>query len=411
MLMQNEVEIKWHGINKEHYIDKGYEFTNTGDVFLVKFEDVLPSCHTLIDLKCDYQQEGCKNIYQKRVADYYKNNINSTIHKDCCDNPNCMKLKRQEGTILKYGCDNVAQVSFIQRQKIKTCKEKYGGNSPICSSEVRQKSKETLKLKYNVENISQVDDIKKLKSETLYNNYGVTNPMLIESVKEKLINNNLEKYGTKYYTQTDEYKEKAIITNQNKYGVDWYLSLDEPHQKGRAVCLDKYGTEFPIQLKDIRNKARQTMYKNGTAPKSSQQIYIAQLYNGQLNYLINSVFLDIAFPEKNLYIEYNGSGHELQVKFGTITHEDFIQKERVRYYYLKNKGWNLIEIISRKDYIPSDSILLQMLDYAKSYISTGHSWIKFDIDNSQVITSQYIKFYDYRKLRKIKEKDLQSQIA
>jgi len=47
-----------------------------------------------------------------------------------------------------------------------------------------------------------------------------------------------------------------------------------------------------------------------------------------------------------------------------------------------------------------------MLDYAKNYIFTGHSWIKFDIDNSQIITSQYKIKIDFGRLRTITNKDL-----
>jgi len=54
----------------------------------------------------------------------------------------------------------------------------------------------------------------------------------------------------------------------------------------------------------------------------------------------------------------------------------------------------------------SDNILLNMLDYAKQYLSTGHSWIKFDIDNSKITTSQYETDYDFGELRKISKLDI-----
>ena len=43
-----------------------------------------------------------------------------------------------------------------------------------------------------------------------------------------------------------------------------------------------------------------------------------------------------------------------------------------------------------------------MIEYAKKYISTGHSWIKFDIDNSKIINSQGEINYDFGDLRKIR---------
>jgi hypothetical protein len=47
-----------------------------------------------------------------------------------------------------------------------------------------------------------------------------------------------------------------------------------------------------------------------------------------------------------------------------------------------------------------------MYDIALEYLKSGHSWIKFDIDNSKIINSQFECDYDYGVLRKIKEEDL-----
>jgi hypothetical protein len=65
-------------------------------------------------------------------------------------------------------------------------------------------------------------------------------------------------------------------------------------------------------------------------------------------------------------------------------------------------------IISSKDKLPSDEILLQMLDKAVNYFnSTTHSWIEFDIDNFTYRNAQEgTVSYDYGKLRKIKKTDI-----
>ena len=43
-----------------------------------------------------------------------------------------------------------------------------------------------------------------------------------------------------------------------------------------------------------------------------------------------------------------------------------------------------------------------MIIYAKKYINTGHSWIKFDIDNNVIINRLGVFYYDFGELRKIK---------
>ena len=65
-----------------------------------------------------------------------------------------------------------------------------------------------------------------------------------------------------------------------------------------------------------------------------------------------------------------------------------------------------MRIISSKDKLPSDEILLQMLSEAKQYFSDypNHSWIEFNIDTSTVRDAEQKDsvFFDYGKLRNIK---------
>ena len=84
----------------------------------------------------------------------------------------------------------------------------------------------------------------------------------------------------------------------------------------------------------------------------------------------------------------------------------------VRSLVIKKEGYKQIEIVSRKDYLPSDEVLLQMLSDAKQYFSEFpiHSWITFDIDEGIVKNAECKEgcSYFYGELRKIKKYDLQS---
>ena len=55
------IQIKWNRINKKHYIECGYDFTNIGDLFWVDVKDLLPSSKEKIKVQCDY----CGKIYEK----------------------------------------------------------------------------------------------------------------------------------------------------------------------------------------------------------------------------------------------------------------------------------------------------------------------------------------------------------
>jgi hypothetical protein len=107
-----------------------------------------------------------------------------------------------------------------------------------------------------------------------------------------------------------------------------------------------------------------------------------------------------------IYVEYDGSGHELNITLGKTTKEEFELKEQRRYYALKNRGWRQIRIISRNDLLPTDVKIMELINLSIGYLNSGHSWIYFDIDNSIVRCREVEKHYDFGELRKITQQDI-----
>lgn len=159
-------------------------------------------------------------------------------------------------------------------------------------------------------------------------------------------------------------------------------------QKLTYIC--KCGTKSRIRftsfLKGTRCKQcgnqqrRESLYLSGTAPCSRQQKHLHSVIGGELNYPYKSWSLDIAFPKEKIYLEYNGGGHELAVKFEQITKEEFDKKQRARWYALYRDGWKEIRISTINDYLPSEDKLREMLDFTKATFKSGRSWIEFDLD-------------------------------
>lgn len=249
------------------------------------------------------------------------------------------------------------------------------------------------------------------QSEVLMITYGVTNISQIPGVTEKKIQTNISKYGM-LYTQTDECKQKVINTNIQKYGIPFHALNDEVQQKKINTNISRYGASNPFGNSKVKEKITNTKYKNGLVATSKQQEYICNLYHMKLNYPIKKWNVDMIDLENRLVTEFDGGGHFLQVKLGSMTLEDFKQRERVRELMIKREGYKMMRIISRKDYLPSDAVLLQMLSITTQYFSDfpQHSWIKFDIDNGIVRNTENMDgvLFDYGKLRKIKAYDLKS---
>ena len=74
------------------------------------------------------------------------------------------------------------------------------------------------------------------------------------------------------------------------------------------------------------------------------------------------------------------------VRLGGLTRKEFEQKEIKQGIIIRNFGCKELRIISKKDKLPDDSILLNMINLAKEYLlNTNHTWINIDLDNQCMI--------------------------
>lgn len=243
--------------------------------------------------------------------------------------------------------------------------------------------------------------------EVFFLENGVENPFQLESVKDKIKESNMKLYGVENPMQSDEVKERLVIGYIEKYGVDNPSKSDVVKQRIVDTMQERYGVDNIMELAKYRLKIADSLSKNQSVSTSKQQIYIHKIYGGILNYANNCPVLDIAFPDLNMYTEYNGGGHDLKVKLGILSKEEFRQKELRRYHYLRGLGWKAMFIDSDNDLLPDDNKLLEILEIGKTYLLSGGKWIKFSIDDNMIICDTYKIDYAYGKLRSIKIKDVE----
>lgn len=238
--------------------------------------------------------------------------------------------------------------------------------------------------------------------------YGIDNYAKTEECRKKMEATMMKLYGVKSALQYDKAKEKRKQTCMERYGVEYALQSEEVKEKKKITLIEHYGVDAPAKHPLIKKKMSEALYKNGSQKASKQQLYLHNIYGGELNYPIEYYDVDICLLDEKIVVEYDGSGHNLNVKLGKITEKEFNQRELVRYNVIKRKGYKQIRIISAKDRLPSDEVLLQLLLIAKNYFNTtSHSWIKFDIDNSKMINAENMNIdgvhFNFGQLRKIKE--------
>jgi hypothetical protein len=161
--------------------------------------------------------------------------------------------------------------------------------------------------------------------------------------------------------------EKMMQTDFMKYGHFCSLRNEEVNEKTKKTNLERYGFECVLKNKEIKEKAVKTFKKNGGTHGnfiSKPQIYLTNLFLGELDCIEFPYRLDAFFENENIYFEYDGSGHNMLVKLGKITEQEFEIKEIERSLFLKEKGYKEFRIISNNDIFPKDEELIKIKERA-----------------------------------------------
>lgn len=358
MVLTKTVKMKPSGKSISYYKNKGYNAVWHQELE-VNVSDLSDNSGIIIEAQCDY--ENCKCIEKIRYSKYTKN------------------LKENNGFFY--------------------CKNCWSKRLPLKIQEL-----------YGVDNISKLENIKDKKCQTLLKNYGAKYPLQSPEIRERIRNTCNQKYGTTNIAELDAVKEKRKKTNFEKYGHEEIARSPVIRAKAKQTNMERYGYEYISQVPDIAKRIKETFYKNQTVATSTQQKYIYQLYGGELNGVVSHYNCDIVFRDEKLIFEYDGGGHLLGVKIGTNSIEESRQRELIRDKLIKSEGYRIVRIISRKDYLPSDTTLLQMLQYARDFFAQNpkRTWLSFDIDNSCIYNAYHketdvdnIQYYNYGKLHKL----------
>lgn len=151
------------------------------------------------------------------------------------------KLHMKNGTIAKYGTDNVFKLSEFQEKAGDTREKRYGGRYTLSSdsslaadaratftehmkddafrSDLDAKKKVTNEERYGDICVMNNPDIRAKHQETCIEKYGVDHPMKID--KNRLA------FSLRLKEHADEYNKKSRETCMEKYGVPYYSQTDD----------------------------------------------------------------------------------------------------------------------------------------------------------------------------------------
>lgn len=429
------VGISWK--NKKWYEDLGYNIPTVYDAIHKKYvvkkgtkikvkpNELSKNSHEKIHVQCDYCGKENYITYQsyykhiEKFGDYacndckgshIKQTFNRSYNVDNISQLDEIKDKKKQKSLERYGTEYISQSDEVKDKIRKTNMERYGVSYTLQSANVQEKSRQTIEKNYN-----SIDEFYHLKLEkakhTNQERYGTSIASKNSMVIQKMKNTNMMRYGHASPMGNTDVQEKAKETSLLHFGVEHPAQSQEVQQKIKQTMLKKYGCEYPMQSDDILEKSRATLSNIGQVETSAQQVYLYRLYGGELNYPFKRYNLDIYDDDKQIAVEYSGGGHDLSVKLGMLTQEEFDQKELTRKAYIKRAGIRLIEIITPHDLIPSDKILLQMYCFAEDYFNnTGHTWISFYPEDNKYRNAEFQEmdgsFFNFGELRKISRKEV-----
>ena len=406
LILPQTVEIRIGAIPCKYYKEKGYK-CKFGEIIEVNVLDLYPGSHTMVKCICDICGKETKEEYR-----YVIENINNGTSITCRDIL-CKNKKRENTCIEKYKKKHVLQVKEIRDKGMKTWKKNYGDNitNPMQVNEIKEKCKATCRRNWGVDNPGQSEEIKNKIKETNNRKHGCDWSFQNREVKEKSQQTWQKNYGKNITNpgQAQVVKDKRKATWKNNYGegIENPFQVESVKEKSKQTLLKNYGVEHPLQSKEIKNKALDSFQFNGTGPNSRAQRYINHILNGTLNKHICGSLADIYIEKENIIIEYDGSGHFLNDKMNgnkTPTKESFLY-EKEREDKIINNGYRMIRFIATKDRIPSDEVILNLIEGFKN---SDFKIIRINFEEGTIDRDYEEKWYcNFGELRRITKEDLE----
>ena len=382
LIVPQTVKVRIGSINYQYYKEKGYTFKKRGDIIKVNVLDLPKGSSQMVKVICDVCGKEIETQYRFIV----KNNKENKLI--ICGSNSCRNKKYED-----------------------TCTKKYGKGiiNAFQAEEVKEKIVETNRKNHGVDWYTQTEEYKDKSKKTCQLHYGVDNPAQAQEVKDAMKDTCRSRYGCDYAVQSDEAQNRKKSTNNKIYGGDSPFSSEEIRKKSQQTWKENYGEDIinPGQVEEIKNKILDSFQFNHTGPSSRAQRYINHILNGTLNKHIRDSLVDIYMEKENIVIEHDGSGHFLKDKINGNIYptKEALLKEKEREDKIINNGHKMIRFIAAKDRIPSDEVILNLVEGFKN---SDFKVIRINFEEGTIDRDYEEKWYcNFGELRRIAKEDLE----
>lgn len=380
MLIPNQkVEVRWNPQNIRWYEEKGYEYTKTGETFLCKAEDLMPTCKILVSVICDY----CGEIFKTQNGNY-----NKAIKKDgtmSCGNSKCKSIKisnsEKKESYDKYvdfcEINNYTPLTSFDNfkgfeGKVEYRCEKHGVQSSFLRSILYNDAK---CRKCVLDNLSK--ERRKDPEELIFlangKNCEILNPQEYINMREKNLIIRHKKCGNIARTSLSNFESSKcgcvpcsnqMLSELKKLSYEYVKNQIEMKNNNKLVSKKYNGVHnlLDIECGSCGNVFRSSLCNyiehnlTGKCPDCNCNSYGEYLLSLILNkykilYIRQKKFdeckdkkvlpFDFYLPDYNLCIEYDGEGH-YRPCFGEESYLKTLLHDSMKNWYCK---WNDIDIL------------------------------------------------------------------
>lgn len=244
----------------------------------------------------------------------------------------------QDGSVAKFGVDNVFKLSEFQEQSKQTRKDKYGAeytlqNGSVLAESVRQKIMNTEKVYH--------DEILEKRKHTMIERYGVEFPVQSEVCRRRMQETCQARYGVPYYSmlraksklkgghvklkvRDPESVQKAVLkgqeTQRKHYGGKLWAQTDEgrriigensrlcaaeSHQKGRETSMTRYGVDHYSKTDEFKQRMSEYMLSPDNQSRIHGRTIVTNLERYGVPYATQAERFRKQQSERMLNPEYN----------------------------------------------------------------------------------------------------------
>ena len=164
----------------------------------------------------------------------------------------------------RYGVVNASSLPEVQERRRRTVRERYGVDSVLSDPALRERARQTIREVYGVDNVSQSEVIKARKRESSMRRYGVPSTALDPDVRRRQLETLRRNHpdlpvDARGPFEAPSVQAAAKATHLARHGVKNPFERDDVKDQIRQTIQERYGVDNPSLSPVIRERRRQAM--------------------------------------------------------------------------------------------------------------------------------------------------------